>query len=66
MSKNLVRPGSSPFGYRRSDSFGESQGFKTLLVYHNDGEGAIVPPLSVLKVRVEKEEVPLSNINFVS
>lgn len=33
-------------------------------MYHKNGEGAIIPPLSVLKMRVEK--VPLCTINFAS
>lgn len=50
---------------KSSNSFRGSQNFRTLFVGCNDGEGVVVLPQSVVKVRIEKEEVPFCNIKSV-
>lgn len=57
-SKDPIEVGSL-FEYMSLDSSmsGASQTFQILFADHNDCEGTIVPPRSVLKMRVEKEEV---------
>lgn len=54
-----------PFEDGSSDSSEETQGFRVLFNDSTDGEGVIVPPRSVLRMRIEKEEVPFCAINFL-
>lgn len=65
MAKDLVKVG-TPLEDRSSDSFEKSDGFKTLFNDSTDGEGVIVPPRSVLRMCIEKEEMPFCAINFLS
>lgn len=57
---------SSPLEKRSSNSSRESYEFKTLFPHRKDGEGAVVPPHSVMRMRVKKEEVSFYTINFAS
>lgn len=60
LAKGMVEAG-SPFEYRSSDSSAEPQSFKTLFMDNKDGEGAIIPPRSVLKIsrRMRYPSAPL-------
>lgn len=53
----------STFEYWSSDSFGSGtplnhQVYQTLFYDNDDGEGSAIPPKSVLRMRVKREEVP--------
>lgn len=57
---------STPFEDRSSNSSVESEGYRTLYPDNNDGKGAMIPPLSILRMRVEKEEMSFSTVHFLS
>lgn len=61
VAKGLVEVG-LPFEYESSDFFRGPLNFKALFFNRDNGEGAVVPPWSVLKMLVEKEEVPFCGI----
>lgn len=65
MAKGMVEA-DSPFRSRSLDFFRESQDCQTLLIYKKDREGEIVPPWSVLRMHMKKEEVSFCTINFMS
>lgn len=55
-----------PFEYGSSASSEELWGFKVLFNDNTDGEGATIPPRSVLRMSVKKEEVSFCTVNFLS
>lgn len=68
--KDLVEAG-YPFKYKSADSFTSgvplnNQSFQTLLHDSENGEGELIPPKSVLRMRIEREEVQFYNIKFES
>lgn len=63
MRKNLVDIG-VPYENQSSDS--GVQNFQTLFHDQEEGQGIIIPPRSVLRMRVGQEEVPFCIIKFES
>lgn len=56
----------TPFEDRSSTSTGNSDGYQTSFRHDVEGKGMVMPPRSILWMRVNKEEMPLSEIHFVS
>lgn len=65
VAKGFVEAG-TPFEDRSSNSFAESEGYRTLYPDNNDSKRVVIPPRSVLRMRVEKDEMPFSAIHFLS
>lgn len=65
MTKGLIKAG-TPFEDWSSNSSTESDDCRMLYPDNNEGKGVVIPPRSILHMRVEKEEVPLWTVWFVS
>lgn len=56
----------TPFKDKSSTSTSDSEGYQTLFLDDAKGKGMVIPPHSILRMRSNKGEVPLSEIRFVS
>lgn len=65
ITKGFTETGTS-FEDRSSNLSAESDGHRTLYPDNNEGKGVVVPPQSMLRMRVEKEEMPFCSVRFVS
>lgn len=65
VNKGFTEAG-TPFEDGSSASTGESEGYRTLFRDDAEGKGMVIPSRSILRMRVNKGEMPLSEIRFVS
>lgn len=54
------------FEDQSSNSPAESDGYRTLYPDNNEDKGVVVPPQSILRMMVDKEEMPFCAVWFVS
>lgn len=65
LAKGFTEAG-TPFEDGSSTSTGDSDGYQTLFSDNVEGKGLVIPPRSILRMRVNKEEMPLSEVCFIS
>lgn len=65
VAKGFTEAG-TPFEDRSSNSSVETDGYQTLYPDNNEGKGVVISPRSILRMRVEKEEMPYCAMHFMS